>query len=97
MLQAAPASDLPRRFNGADYDHQRDSERLTRQHERVLAAMKDYLPHTLGELATTTGDPEASISAQIRHLRKARFGGHTITKTHLGNGLYAYQLMRPTP
>jgi hypothetical protein len=82
------------RFNGSDYDHGRDSGRLTRQHERVLAVMQDNKPHTLSEISEITGDPEASVSAQLRHLRKPRFGGHHIAKTHLGNGLYSYQLQR---
>lgn len=84
------------RFNGPDYDHRRDSERLSRQHERVLAVMQDHQPHTLGEIAERTGDPEASVSAQLRHLRKPRFGSHKIAKQHLGNGLYQYQLVRET-
>lgn len=85
------------RFNGADYDHARDAARLTLQHERVLAVMLDHKPHTLSEISVITGDPEASVSAQLRHLRKARFGGHQITKTHLGHGLYEYLLVRPEP
>lgn len=80
------------RFNGADYDHARDSARLTLQHERVLAVMQDHKPHTLSEIAEITGDPEASVSAQLRHLRRPRFGSHTITKKHLGHGLYEYLL-----
>lgn len=85
------------RFNGADYDHARDAARLTLQHERVLAVMQDHKPHTLSEIADITGDPEASVSAQLRHLRKARFGGHQIAKNHLGHGLYEYRLVRPEP
>ena len=85
------------RFNGADYVHARDAARLTLQHERVLAVMQDYKPHTLSEISDITGDPEASVSAQLRHLRKPRFGGHQITKTHLGHGLYEYLLVRPGP
>lgn len=84
-------------FAGSDYDHGRDSQRLERQHERVLRVMQDYKPHTLSEISDITGDPEASVSAQLRHLRKPRFGGHQITKTHLGHGLYEYLLVRPEP
>jgi len=35
---------------------------------------------TLRELATMTGFGEASISAQLRHLRKAEFGGFVVKK-----------------
>jgi hypothetical protein len=83
--------DTPR-FNGSDYDPARDNARLGAQFLRVLAAMSDHDWHTLDELHAITGDPQASISAQIRHARKARFGSHTIEKQHRGNGLFAYRL-----
>jgi hypothetical protein len=35
---------------------------------------------TLGELARKTNFPEASISAQLRHLRKAEHGGYRVEK-----------------
>ena len=35
---------------------------------------------TLDELAKLTQYPPASISAQLRHLRKARFGGYAVAK-----------------
>jgi len=35
---------------------------------------------TLDELANLTHYPPASISAQLRHLRKARFGGYAVAK-----------------
>jgi hypothetical protein len=35
---------------------------------------------TLQEIADATGDPHASISAQLRHLRKPRFGAYAIDK-----------------
>lgn len=81
------------RFNGADYDHERDSERLSGQQGRIITAMKNGEWRTLREIAEMTGDPEPSISAQLRHLRKPRFGGHTINRNYAGNGLYQYQLI----
>lgn len=81
-------------FAGSDYDHGRDSERLERQHERVLRVMLDGQQHTLAGIADATGDPPASISAQLRHLRRPEFGAHKIEKTYLGAGLYAYQLVK---
>lgn len=79
-------------FNGSDYDHTRDAPRLTDQMKRVFDALSDKQWHTLEEIAAITGDPTPSISAQIRHLRKARFGSHEIEKAYHGNGLYAYHL-----
>ena len=83
----------PIRFNGSDYEPGRDDARLTGQLLRVWDCIKDGKSRTLGQIADVTGDPEASISAQLRHLRKPRFGGHTIAKTYLGNGLYNYRLV----
>ena len=81
------------RFNGSDYVADRDDDRLTGQLKRIWRCMRDGTPRSLHEIATITGDPEASISAQLRHLRKPRFGGHTVTKTYEGNGLYHYVLV----
>ena len=80
-------------FNGSDYVPERDDVRLSGQIERVWNCMKDGKPRTLDEIAKATGDPHASISAQLRHLRKERFGGHVVEKEHIGNGLYRYTLI----
>lgn len=80
-------------FNGPAYDHARDHARLTAQIGRVWEAMKDSQWRTLRQLATLTGDPEPSVSAQLRHLRKPRFGGHTVERNYIGNGLFAYRLL----
>jgi len=80
------------RFNGPDYDSARDNIRLTSQTSRIFALMRDGKPRSLTEISVSTGDPESSVSAQLRHLRKPRFGGHTVTKQHFGRGLYKYAL-----
>jgi len=79
-------------FNGDDYQPDRDDVRMSGQLERVFNCMKDGQWRTLGKISEVTGDPEASISAQLRHLRKDRFGGHTIEKEYISNGLYRYLL-----
>ena len=84
------------RFNGADYQPERDNPRLGSQLLRVKQAMTDGQWKTLGTLEEETGDPQASISAQLRHLRKPRFGSHTIERRHVANGLYQYRLVQPT-
>lgn len=81
------------RFNGDDYVASRDDVRLTGQLLRVWNVMCDGSWKTLPQIAEATGDPEASISAQLRHLRKPRFGGHTIEKEYIINGLYRYRLI----
>lgn len=82
------------RFNGADYEPERDNSRLGPQLERVYAIMADHKWHTLYEIADRTGAPPPSVSAQLRHLRKARFGAHQIERRHVGNGLYEYRLVQ---
>jgi hypothetical protein len=84
---------LDLRFNGADYDRSRDDARLTGQILRVWNCVSDGKWKTLRQIAQETGDPEASISAQLRHLRKPRFGGYTVEREYIDNGLYKYRLI----
>jgi len=84
------------RFNGSDYDRRADDARLTGQILRVYDLMRDAAWRTLGEIGEATGDPQASISAQLRHLRKPRFGGHRVEKQRRGereHGLFEYRLI----
>jgi len=82
-------------FDGSDYQADRDDDRLVKQHERIRDLMLDEHWRTLEDIAQVTGDPPASISAQLRHLRKKRFGGWVVEKQHLGRGLYQYRLKPP--
>jgi DNA-binding IclR family transcriptional regulator len=84
--------DTSLRFDGETYIHTRDSRRLTIQLVRVLNTISDNAWHTLHELSELTGAPPASVSARLRDLRKARFGGHTISRRYIGSGLYEYKL-----
>ena len=84
-------------FNGSDYNAMLDRKRLTGQIKRIYALMIDGKYRTLREIESVTNDPQASISAQLRHLRKARFGSHTLNKRRRGereNGLFEYQLTK---
>jgi len=86
------------RFNGPVYDPAADKERLTRQIGRVYQCMISGQWRTLEEIAQLTGDPESSISAQLRHLRKPKFGGFVVSRRPRGDrahGLYEYQLSEP--
>ena len=84
-------------FNGSDYMPKRDNERLKGQIKRIHALMLAGLPRTLSQIASVTGDPEASVSAQLRNLKKERFGGYRLEKDYKGNGLFAYRLLPPIP
>ena len=81
-------------FDGATYEHKRDSHRLTGQMQRIYDCMSNGMWYTLKEVSEITGAPEASASAGIRNLRKERFGGFTVDREHISNGLYKYRLNR---
>lgn len=83
---------IPHR-DGITYVHNRDGVRLHCQHHRVLAFMRDGQWHTLEAISKTTGDPEASVSARLRDLRKERFGAHLIERRYVQRGLYQYRLV----
>jgi hypothetical protein len=84
------------KFNGPEYDPKYDQARLTGQILRIFNVMRDGRWRTLGEIEALTGDPQASISAQLRHLRKKRFGAHIVLRLPRGDrehGLFEYQLL----
>ena len=82
-------------FDGCAYQTEFDFSRLTGQIRRVYDCMRDGRWRTLEEIAAVTKDPQASLSAQLRNLRKARFGGFTVEKRARGDrsrGLFEYRL-----
>jgi len=85
-------------FDGPDYIPELDHDRLTGQIKRVKDLMLDGQWRTLAEIESHTGDPPASISAQLRHLRKERFGVWTVEKRRRGDpsdGLFEYRVLPP--
>jgi hypothetical protein len=79
----------------ADAEHVRASEAPTSdvfpdEDETQLAAIRELTTRasargiwlTLAEIAEATEFAEASISAQLRHLRKAHHGGYHVEKRH---------------
>lgn len=83
-------------FNGPAYEPEHDRVRLSVQYARIFNLMSDAEWRTLDEIAKLTGDPPASISAQLRHMRKARFGAHAVDKERIGEpgkGLWTYRLV----
>lgn len=81
------------RFDGATYNHERDSTRLGHQLQLVFNAMGDGEWKTLARIAFITGEPEASISSRLRDLRKVRFGSRSIDKRHIAKGLWEYKMV----
>jgi hypothetical protein len=93
--QAAAVPPAPPAFDGETFEPARDADRLNAQLGRVLATMRDHDWHTLAELAARTTDPEASISARIRDLRKPKFGGYVVQRRYVEAGLWAYRIAPP--
>lgn len=84
-------------FNGPEYQPELDFTRLSGQIKRIRDYMIDGTWRTLDEISNATGDPHASVSAQLRHLRKERFGSYLVDKRRRGepgNGLFEYRVMR---
>jgi hypothetical protein len=89
LFQTAP------RFHGADFVVERDQVRLGEQQLRVLAVLKDGQWHTVNDIqariyiATGKRDPENSIQAQCRNLRKPEHGGYNVPRErHAGVSVY---------
>lgn len=86
----------PRSTFGPAYSPQLDGQRIARQHEQIRDLCITGYWRTLSEIAKLTGYPEASVSAQLRHLRKEAFGGYIVDKRRRdGAGLWEYQVRRP--
>lgn len=86
---------ISERFSGPSYDPAFDKERLTKQIGRVYQCMIDGQWRTLQEIADLTRDPESSVSAQLRHLRKPKFGSYVVLRRprgHREHGLFEYRV-----
>ena len=81
---------------GPAYCEELDGERIATQMEKI----RDYMLHrypkwlTLWEIEEATGYAQASISAQLRHLRKNRFGGYVVEKQRRNNA-WEYRVRKP--
>lgn len=90
----------PPRFDGPDYIDAIDRGRLAGQIKRVFDLMRDGTWRTVEEISAVTRDPQPSVSAQLRHLRKDRFGAHLVEKRPRGDrthGLFEYRLTVTAP
>lgn len=71
-----------------------DMPRLNAQGLRVYTQLRLLRPLTLAQISSATGDPEASVSARIREIRKYLEEGNkgTIKRERVegGNGLHTY-------
>ena len=55
---------------------------------RVRELMRDGKERTLAEISEITGDPEASVSARLRDLRRPRYGLWTVKRKRVGSLFY---------
>ena len=87
--------------HGATFNRELDLDRLNAQQLRVYQAMKDGQWRTLSEIASwifdtsEVHDPEASVSARLRDLRKPEFGGFNVERRRRGTasrGLHEYRI-----
>ena len=64
----------------------------------IYTYIQDERWHTLRDIEDATNQPQSSISAQLRNLRKPQFGSHTIERRrHVSSdphsGLHEYRLV----
>lgn len=80
------------KFDGATIDEKRDTPRLSGQMADIYNLMSDGHYRTLHAICERVGASEAGASARLRDLRKPKFGGHTVHRRHICNGLHEYRL-----
>ena len=80
-------------FDGETYQHNFDFVRLKGQMLRVYSVVKDGRWRTLREISDECGDPEASVSARLRDLRKDRFGAYDVLRERSDDGLHRYRVI----
>ena len=100
--------------HGPTYSAVRDGARLERQFDVILAYMLERSRgvrtveqahrfgtfSTLSEIEAGTGYPQSSISAQLRHARKEKFGAYGVEKRRRGGdsrGTWEYCAFDPSP
>jgi hypothetical protein len=78
---------------GPAYEAALDGTRIQKQHERIRDYMMRSGWRTLAEISKALAYPEASISAQLRHLRKPEFGSYVVDKRRRDNaGQWEYRV-----
>jgi len=74
---------------GETFDRDRDGARLNAQCKRVFDAMRWGEWKTLSQISHVTHDPEASVSARLRDLKRH---GFDIRKEYVSRGLWRYRM-----
>jgi hypothetical protein len=81
-------------FDGPEYDVSRDDVRLTGQIEVIWRFMTSHESWcTVDQIVNRTGYPANSVQAQLRNLRKPRFGSYLVERRRVTeSGLYEYRV-----
>ena len=78
---------------GPSYDEKLDGKRIMKQRDMIKVFMLVTGGWwTLAEISEILHDPEASISAQLRHLRKPQFGSYKVEKRRRTQGTWEYKV-----
>jgi hypothetical protein len=95
-----PDLQVPRHFDGETYEPAEDKRRLTAQLSVVKQLMQDNRWWTIAQLCDAVWKQgykgtQQGVSARIRDLRKARFGGHVVMRrrTERVSGEFEYRLL----
>ncbi len=82
---------------GPSYESKIDGKRIAKQHEVIRDYMLNCEWKTLAEIESATGFPQASVSAQLRHMRKEKFGSYRVDKRRNKptGGTWEYRVRRP--
>jgi hypothetical protein len=90
-MSALPLLDWTPTPRGETFSQERDGARLGAQYLRVRDLMRDGIWRTLEGISAATGDPQASISARLRDMRR---NGFTVERAYVENGLWKYRALR---
>ena len=87
-------STQPTLFDGKTFSPERDGARLGAQLEAVRSYMLGHGWVTLGQIVAAVGGSAPGVSARLRDLRKPRFGGYTVERRYVADGLWEYRVAR---
>jgi len=97
QLSLIPEVAPPIEFDGATFDAKQDGSRLASQFIATRELMLDHEWHNLAQIVLALRKQgihvtESSISARIRDLRKAKFGGYNVERRRVIGGLFEYRV-----
>lgn len=93
LFDVPPVGPRTAEFDGAVYEAPKDKDRLTGQIKAIWQVMSDGNWRTVSQIVRLTGSPANSVQAQLRNLRKERFGAYLVERRRTtDSGLYEWRL-----